>query len=183
MIQVRTWRNNSYTMARTMVTLRKRAKTSDEEAIQSGLSSIAEPGTPVSTVTVSDIGTPVTAKLSDVLVDTDSENDDYKVSIFGKRPDTAIPLKRKIDMFKEDPMEVESKPAFVTTSPVKLEFPNDETKFANVASAVNLGHDDDDDEIPVGDEYIAEESNEAPESGTRRCTPLETAKSPEPENR
>jgi hypothetical protein len=42
----------------------------------------------------------------------------------------------------------------------------------------NFGLDEDDDEIPVGDEYIAQEEKEAPESGDEEVYPLGNTKKP-----
>jgi hypothetical protein len=70
-------------MAKTKVT--RRVKASAEDTIQSEVGSTGEPGTPLSSVTVTDIGTPASstsAKMNDDLVDSDSETGNYKAGIF-----------------------------------------------------------------------------------------------------
>jgi hypothetical protein len=129
-------------MAKTKVT--KRVKTYPEEIAQSEVASLADPGSPLSTAAVTDCATPVSvAKLEDDLADTDNEFD-YKMGISSNR----IPHKCKLGYFDDDPMETDVKQESVD---IKLE------------------EKDDDDEIPIGEEFetqdteVADEGDEPPE--------------------
>jgi hypothetical protein len=132
-------------MAKTRVT--QRVKASAEDNTDPMVASVGQPGTPVSSVTVTDAGTTASgasAKLNDEeLVDTD---DDMPI------------LRKRKDYFADDPMDLDRK--------LQKANPKEDTF-------------DDDDEIPVGDGFIGEETKvEAEDSGNDEDFPLGNNKKP-----